>query len=466
MTDLFKRFGFATVVVFVIALMGAAVLGKSVLSGEKDGGQVAAKAQPGGPGRGGKGKGGGPDAPAVVAGVVSPRPFYDVVQAIGTAQARESIVVSAKVTDVIRAIRFDSGDRVSRGQVLVELSSIEQSADLEEARASREAAKRDYDRFRELGEKGFAPAQRVEAARAAYEQADARVRAGMSRMGDRTIRAPFAGVMGLRSASPGALVRPGDPIGTLDDVSSIKLDFDVAESQIGQARAGADIVARTTAAPGRTFTGRVADVDTRVNTQSRTLRVRAIIPNTDGVLKPGMLLSVELRSNPRMALAAPEIAVLERSDGSYLYTLENRDGRDVVVPVLVSTGRRSDGVVEIVSGVTDGARIVVEGVQRARPNQPVKLMAPQAAAPVAASAPPASPPAPQAAPAPAAAPPAPAAAPKAPVAAAPIAAERVAQPDSQTELRGRAVTDTASADKPAPVLPAGAGGQTPNSAAD
>ena len=378
---MFKRFGFAAVVTLLIVAMAVAVVGKTVL-GRGGAPQAGAAAMPGsGPPAGaGKSRGGG-DAPSVVAGVVSSQPFYDVARAIGTAQARESIIVSAKVTDVIRTIRFDSGDRVRRGQVLVQLSSVEQSAALEEARAGRDAARRDYDRFRDLGDKGFAPAQRVEAARAAFEAADARVRAGESRIGDRTIRAPFDGVMGLRTASPGALVRPGDPIGTLDDVSEIKLDFDLAESQIDQAKLGAAIVARSAAQPEREFTGVVANVDTRVNVQSRTLRVRAILANRDGALKPGMLMTVELRSNPRVALAAPEIAVLERSDGSYLYTLAARDGRDVVAPKLVTTGRRSGGLVEIVSGVPDGARIVVEGVQRARPGQPVRIVGVDHAAP-------------------------------------------------------------------------------------
>ncbi len=451
MADLFKRFGFAAVVTLVVVAMAVAVLGKSLLGGKDEaGGQTAAQGGPPGAGKGaGKGKGGG-DAPVVVVGTVAKQPFYDIVRAIGTAQAKESIVVSAKVTDVIRAIRFESGDRVARGQVLVQLSSVEQSADLEEARASREAARRDYDRFKELGEKGFAPAQRVEAARAAFEQSEARVRAGESRIGDRTIRAPFAGVMGLRTASPGALVRPGDPIATLDDTSEIKLDFEVAESQIAQAMVGADIVASSPAQPGREFRGRVADVDTRVNAQSRTLRVRALIPNRDGMLKPGMLMTVELRSNPRVALAAPEIAVLERSDGSYLYTLEQRDGRDVVVPVLVSAGRRSGGLVELLAGVTEGAKIIVEGVQRARPNQPVRVVpATSVPAPIAAAV----------APAEGDAPPPTVGVTKTRASASTAAPSTAAN----TDLRGRESAPAAAVASP---QAAGSGGQSPTSAAD
>lgn len=379
MSAYFKRFGFAAAVMLVIAAMALVVVGKSLMGGGEGGGQ-SAQAAKGGAGKG-KGGGGGGDAPVVIAGTVSPQMFYDTVQAIGTAQAKESIVIGAKVTDVISRIRFDSGDRVSRGQVLVELTNTEQSADLEEARASREAARRDYDRFKELGARGFAPAQRVEAARATFEQSEARVRALQARIGDRTIRAPFSGVMGLRTASPGALVRPGDPIGTLDDISEIKLDFDVSESQFGAVRPGSMVAATTPAHPGVTFTGRVADIDSRVNTQSRTVRVRAIIPNRDGRLKPGMLMSVEARSNPRQALGAPEIAVMERADGSYLFALEDVDGKPTAKLAFVRTGARSGGLVEITSGLASGSRIVVEGVQRVRAGQTVRIEDKPAAAP-------------------------------------------------------------------------------------
>lgn len=434
----FKRFGFAAAVMLVIAAMALVVVGKSLLGGGDGGGQ-AAMATKGGSAGGGpaKGKGGGGDAPVVIAGVVSAQTFYDTVQAIGTAQAKESIIIGAKVTDVIRRIRFDSGDRVARGQVLVELTNTEQSADLEEARASREAARRDYERFQELGARGFAPAQRVEAARAAFEQSEARVRALQARIGDRTIRAPFSGVMGLRTASPGALVRPGDPIGTLDDISEIKLDFDVSEGQFGAIRIGSTIAATTPAHPGVTFNGRVADIDSRVNTQSRTVRVRAIIPNGDGRLKPGMLMSVEARSNPREALGAPEIAVMERADGSYLFTLEDVDGKPTAKLSFVRTGARSGGLVEITSGVSAGTRIVVEGVQRVRAGQAVRIEeAPAGAQPNA-----------------------PAKAPQAVRVQPSPAAAAVPAPSRNADLRGR-VDEQAS---PAPAAP---GGQLPPVPAD
>src|SRR5262245_13959241 len=144
MLGLFKRYGFAAVVAAGLALMTLVVVGKTVISGLTEG-EGSAKAASAGQGRGGGGGGGG-GAPPVVATAASMHTFTDGLQAIGTAQARESIVLTPKVADTIRAIRFDSGDRVRRGQVLVEMSNVEQAADLAEARAANQAAQEELRR--------------------------------------------------------------------------------------------------------------------------------------------------------------------------------------------------------------------------------------------------------------------------------------------------------------------------------
>lgn len=364
MTSPFAKYGFAAVVAGALALAAGAVAVKGLTSGGK---APAAQAAAGGPG-GGRG-----EAPIVEVGTVAVRPFADTVQALGTAQARESIVVASKVTDVISAIRFDSGDRVKKGQVLVVLSNVEQQADLAEARAALTSATREYDRFKELGERGFAPKARLEQAQAAYDQARARVAALESRMADRTIRAPFAGVMGLRTASPGALVRPGDAIATLDDTSAIKLDFDVPEVHLARMKRGAALEATTAAYPGRVFSGRIDDVDSRIDPQTRTVKVRALIANTTGALKPGMLMTVNVAANPRRTIAVPEMAVIETMDGASVFKVVEKDGKTIAKPSDVKLGARSGGFVEILSGLAAGDRIVTEGVQRARPGQPIRV---------------------------------------------------------------------------------------------
>ncbi len=371
MLGLAKRYGFAAVVTAAIALMAVLVVGKAVFGGgEQNAKGAPAAAQAGGGMRGGA---------TVVAASVEMHTFTDGLQALGTAQARESIVLTPKVADTIRALRFDSGDRVRRGQVLVQMSSVEQSADLAEARAANQAAQEDLRRTQELFNRGFASQARLDTVRAAADAAEARLNAGASRIADRTIVAPFAGIVGLRTASPGQYVRPGDQIGTLDDISEMKLDFNVPETQLARVGSGVEIVARTAAYPDRLFTGRIGNVDSRVDPTTRTVRVRAMLPNADEVIRPGMLMTVEVRSNARQAPAAPEIAIQDRADGSYVYRVAAADGVTQAELVRIRTGARADGVAEVLEGLNVGDQIVVEGLQMVRPGQPVQVAAPQPA---------------------------------------------------------------------------------------
>ncbi|MEQ1618625.1 MAG: efflux RND transporter periplasmic adaptor subunit [Terricaulis sp.] len=362
----FKRFGFAATVVSALALMALVVAGKTLLAGVADGSAP--------PARGGVGSGGRSAVPSVVAVAVARRGFSDGIQAIGTAQARESIIITPKAADTIRALRFDSGDRVRAGQVLVEMSSVEQAASLAEAQAANAGAQEELRRFQELYDRGFASQARLDAVRSAADAAMARVNAGASRAEDRTLRAPFAGVVGLRSASPGQFVRPGDQIGTLDDLSQIKLDFDVTETQIARLREGVAIVARSAAFPDRAFAGTIANVDSRVDPATRTVRVRAMLPNEDGALRAGMLLTVEVRSNPREALAVPEIAILDQADGAYVYRVATAEGGAYSAELApLQAGLRNGGMVEVLGGLSEGDLVITEGVQNVRPGQPVRL---------------------------------------------------------------------------------------------
>ncbi len=366
MLGIFKRYGFAAVVAVGLGLMTFVVLGKTVWDGVSE--SVAAAPGGGGPGRGGPG-----GAPTVLAATASLHTFTDGLQAIGTAQARESIVLTPKVADTIRALRFDSGDRVRRGQVLVEMSSVEQAADYAEARAANDAAQEELRRYQELFDRGFASQARLDTVRAAANATEARLNAGASRIADRTIRAPFAGVVGLRTASPGEFMRPGDQIGTLDDVTEIKLDFDVTETELARLAPGVEIIALTAAYPDRTFTGVIADVDSRVDPATRTVRVRAMLPNPDEVLRPGMLMTVQVRSNPRQGLAIPEIAILDQADGAYVYRVVAREGGQAVDLVRLRVGQRTGGMAEVLEGLSAGDQVITEGVQSVRPGQPVQI---------------------------------------------------------------------------------------------
>ena len=368
MMGLFKRYGFAAVVAAGLALMTLVVAGKAIFtSGDGSDAKAASATAEHRPGGGA----GGPTAVTVVAAGM--RDFNDAIEVIGTAQARESIVITPKVADTIRAIRFDSGAHVRQGQVLVEMSSVEQGADLAEARANNAQAQENLRRYQELFNRGFASQAQLDTVRAAADAAQARVDAGGSRISDRTIRAPFSGVIGLRTASPGQYMQPGAQIGTLDDISQMKLDFDVPETDVARVATGVSISAHTAAYPNREFTGAIANVDSRIDPATRTVRVRALLPNDDSVLRPGMLMTVEVRSNPRSALAIPEIAIVDAADGSYVYRIARGDHGTTAERVPVHAGQRTGGLAEILSGLNAGDMVITEGIQGVRPGQPVRV---------------------------------------------------------------------------------------------
>lgn len=299
------------------------------------------------------------DRPVVVTTtIVKPRPFSDALEALGTAQARESVTITAKVSDVVTRLMFDSGDRVRAGQVLADMNSRAEQADVAAAQAALRDAEQQARRGGELAHEQLIARGQYDTLRANRDAAAASVQARRASVADRTITAPFAGVLGLRQVSVGALVAPGDVITTLDDDSTIKLDFTQPESALSSLRVGQPITALSDAWPGTTFEGRVANVDSRIDPQTRAVRVRAELPNPDGKLRPGMLLRVRLDLPQRQALVLPELAVQQEAEQSYVFRV-GQDDKATQVPVKLGTRRR--GLVEVVSGLKPGDRVVVEG---------------------------------------------------------------------------------------------------------
>lgn len=298
----------------------------------------------------------------------------DMVEALGTARANESVVITTQVTEIVSRVAFDSGDVVETGQVLVELTDAEESAALEEARAALADAERERARFSDLRARGVASQAQLDALSSTVEQARSRVQALEARLSDLIVRAPFDGVIGLRNTSAGALVRPGDPIATLDDISTIKLDFTVPERFIGVLERGAPVRARSAAYDNEEFTGVVTNIDSRVDPVTRTVVVRAEIDNEAGRLLPGMLMLASLQRDLRTAIVTPELAVLRDGAQSFVYAVvDDGEGALSVVRRNVETGSRRDGFIEIVSGLNEGDLVVSEGVNRLRPGAPVRI---------------------------------------------------------------------------------------------
>jgi len=299
---------------------------------------------------------------------VRPQPWSDTVQALGTVKARESVTVTAKVSETVQRVHFDSGDVVDAGAPLVTLSGQAQHAALDEAQAAANEADRLYRRQNELAAQQLIARAALDTQRAARDAARARVAQMRADIGDRVIRAPFAGVLGIRQISPGSLVTPGTAIATLDDTARVFVDFPVPEALMAQVAAGQRVAGRSEAYSGREFDGIVSIVDARIDPATRAVTVRADFANADRALRPGMLLLVTLHRPERQALLVPEIAVVQVGRDAFVYRLK-ADGS--VERVDITVGVRRDGLAEVTKGLKDGDRIVVDGTGRLRPGSKV-----------------------------------------------------------------------------------------------
>lgn len=309
--------------------------------------------------------------PAVVVAPATQLSFPLTVQALGNARANESVEIRPRISQVITAIRFTEGQEVAAGQVLVELENAEAVADLAEARAALVDAESKHERGVELFKLELTSEAELEQLEARRDADRAALAAAQARLDETVVRAPFAGRVGLRRISLGTLVGPGNVITTLDDTDPVKLDFDVPETALSRVAVGLAVAARSAAWPDSVFRGRVSAVDTRVDRVSRSVTVRALVPNPHGLLRPGMFLTVDLLREDVAALMIPEQALVPEQSRQFVLVV-GTDG--LVAKRQVELGRRRPGQVEIVGGLEAGELVVVEGTQQARPGEPVNVV--------------------------------------------------------------------------------------------
>lgn len=302
-------------------------------------------------------------------------------EALGNARANESVDISTKISNIVTAVKFRDGERVQRGQVLVQLDDAQARADVAAAQATLAESESLYNRSRELLNTQALSKSSFDQLEATLKANRARLSAANARLEDTVIRAPFSGRVGLRRVSVGTLISPGAVITTLDDTSIIKLDFSVPENFVSSLREGLSVRATAPAFPGRTFAGKVSSIDSRVDMTTRSVTVRALLSNEDGALKSGMFLNVLLANDERAALVIPEEALTPEAERQYVFVVS--DGKAQRREVRI--GGRTPGRVEIVTGLAEGDTVVVEGTQKVRDGSAVTAITRFVPEPVAAN---------------------------------------------------------------------------------
>lgn len=311
---------------------------------------------------------------------VLPTAFRDEASAVGTLKSNESVVLRPEIAGRIAAIHFRDGTTVSRGAVLVTLDASTQQAELQQAQANLSLAQANFKRTEELFEKRFVSARARDEAAANLKVLEAAVALAQAKYQKTRVRAPFAGIVGIRNVAVGDYVKEGQDLVNLEDIATLKVDFRLPETLLTRLHKGQAVEVTSDALKGTVFKGTVEAIDPMLDTSGRAVLLRARLANPELKLRPGMFVRVQLAfGTERQALAVPEQALVPAGNDNFVFrVVEGKAQR-----VKVRTGQRRGTAVEIVEGLQPGDEVVTAGQLKLREGVAVRTMGPGGTAPAA-----------------------------------------------------------------------------------
>jgi membrane fusion protein, multidrug efflux system len=324
------------------------------------------------PTKGTKGGGGGPDSGTVVveATKVLTAQLPQTITAVGSLRSDESITLRPESAGRINAITFQEGQRVTKGAPLVRLDPAIPEAEVQQAKANLTLAKAKFDRAVDLAQRSFISGQAKDEAENNLKVAEASLQLAQAKLAKTDIRAPFSGVIGLRSVSVGDYVKEGADLVNLESIDSLKVDFRVPETYLRQVQVGQSLEVTLDALPNKSYDGKVVAINPLIDAAGRAIVIRAQVRNQDTTLRPGMFARVKLITRAeRDALVVPEESLVPQGADQFVFKVN--DGK--VARVKVATGQRRDGKVEIVSGVAPDDVIVTAGQLKLRDGVSVRI---------------------------------------------------------------------------------------------
>ena len=295
--------------------------------------------------------------------------FVDDVAAVGSLKSNESVVLRPEIAGRIAAIHLREGMPAAKGAVLVALDASTQAAELRQAEANLALSQANHRRTEELYEKKFVSARARDEAGANLKVLEAAVALAQARLQKTQIRAPFAGIVGIRNVSIGDYVKEGQELVNIEDIGALKADFRLPESYLSRLRKGQSVEVSTDAMPGQTFKGTLDAVDPLLDASGRAISLRARLENPDLKLRPGMFVRVRLAfGGERQGLAVPEEALVPAGNDNFVFRVAEGKAQRVMVKV----GQRRDATVEITEGLKAGDEVVSAGQLKLRDGVPVR----------------------------------------------------------------------------------------------
>lgn len=309
-------------------------------------------------------------ATPVVTQIVSIQTFAVTLQALGTAKANESVMITPQESAVITSLNFSDGQQVEAGTILAQLNSNEQKARLNELNINLAEAERQLKRIQNLALSNSTSTQLLDEQQARVKAFIAQREVAQENLNKTFITAPFSGKLGLRQVSLGAYVKPGDVLTTLDDIATIKVDFAISERHLPSVNEGQTVFAESVAYPGIQFEGTITNVDSRIDPATRSFSIRTEIDNTAEQLRPGMLLTITLQKRVLNTLVIDEKALVPDHEDQFVFRVV--DGKAVKTKVII--GERRPGKVQILDGVVIDDEVVVQGTLRIRDGSELRVL--------------------------------------------------------------------------------------------
>ena len=290
------------------------------------------------------------------------------VSAVGTLRSENSVMLRPEITGRIAEINFHEGGKVKQGQVLIRLDDATAKAQLQQAQANLSLASSQYRRSQELTKQGFISKQARDESASQLKVQQAAVALAQAQLEKTAILAPFDGLIGLRNVSVGDYVSPGIDLVPIESVDPLKVDFRIPEQFLGQVRVGAKLLLNFDALPGQQREGEVGAISPLVDVGGRSILLRALVPNNDDTLRPGMFARVRLQFADATGLVVPETSLMPSGEQQFVYRVENGHAKRVVVKV----GERRSGQVEILEGLQAGDQVLITGLQKVLDGDPVQ----------------------------------------------------------------------------------------------
>jgi membrane fusion protein, multidrug efflux system len=306
--------------------------------------------------------------------------WQDHLQAVGSTRAEKGADLSPQVSGIVKAIHFQSGEKVEKGALLVELEDADDVAHLRALEATTALAQLNYDRDTSLRKTDAVSQQTADTDLATLKSNQAQVAQQQALVNYKSITAPFSGRLGIRQVDLGQYIAPGTPIVTLQQLDPIFVDFYLPQQSLAKIKVGQAVTAKVDTYPDLNFTGKIMAINPLVNTASRNVQVRASFSNRDEKLLPGMFATVDIDvGTPKDYVTLPKTAIYYNSYGDIAYVIENGEkgegghAQEVARQVFVKTGQTRGDQVAVLDGIKPGDVVVTAGQNKLHNGSPVRI---------------------------------------------------------------------------------------------